>query len=375
MAIGFSSSPRDIRELGIQKNVRGKKTRNPGWEPGNHWVQCDRCSSIIRAKDAMITWDHLVVCPDDWEIRHPQDFVRGRYDDITAKEPRRPEGADIGIDGEPLSTTTGSSSSSSNQFYELPMGSIEVSQNLGTLSGGLVTTIVDKYIGNKDTKLFTVQQPPRVSQFTFNTDGDLSTLTFDKRSDQIVGISTVSAIAFSILGDKMFVADLGDDVVIMSLDTPWDVGSFTIDQISQLGPQLVSIVGLTFNTAGTKMWFVAGTPSLVREFTLSSAYDIDSKVETATFNYTAGGVSSSARDFKFSNDGLRFYILDAFGDTHQYNMTSPYDITTASFSKDSPTISQGNGMNLYQRDAKSLIHLVNSTVVTQRPMTLTTISS
>lgn len=85
------------QDFSISRNVRGKKTRNPGFDPGNHWVQCDRCSAAIRAKDAMITWDNLVVCPDDWEIRHPQDFVRGRLDDIQAKEPRRPESPDVFI--------------------------------------------------------------------------------------------------------------------------------------------------------------------------------------------------------------------------------------------------------------------------------------
>ena len=77
------------------RNVRGKKTRSPGWKAGNHWVYCDRCSSAIRAKDAKKTWDNLIVCPDDWEPRHPQDFVRGRRDDIRAKEPVRSEPADL----------------------------------------------------------------------------------------------------------------------------------------------------------------------------------------------------------------------------------------------------------------------------------------
>ena len=80
------------------RNVRGKKTRSPGWKAGNHWVYCDRCSSAIRAKDAKKTWDNLIVCPDDWEPRHPQDFVRGRRDDIRAKEPVRSEPEDRFID-------------------------------------------------------------------------------------------------------------------------------------------------------------------------------------------------------------------------------------------------------------------------------------
>jgi hypothetical protein len=78
---------KDTSARSPSKNVRGKKTRSPSYKPGDHWVQCDRCASIIRSSDAMQTWDGLIVCPDDWEIRHPQDFVRGRSEDIAATDP------------------------------------------------------------------------------------------------------------------------------------------------------------------------------------------------------------------------------------------------------------------------------------------------
>ena len=94
---GNSSSRSDIKGIST-KNARGRKTRNPGWKPGDHWVSCDRCSCDIRASDAKMTWDNLIVCPDDWEPRHPQDFVRGRQDSINAKEPIRPEPTEIFVE-------------------------------------------------------------------------------------------------------------------------------------------------------------------------------------------------------------------------------------------------------------------------------------
>jgi len=81
-----------------KRNVRGKKTRNPGYEAGNHWVECARSGAIIRAKDAMMTWDGLLVCPDDWEPRHPQDFVRGREERIKPEGHIRSESADRFVD-------------------------------------------------------------------------------------------------------------------------------------------------------------------------------------------------------------------------------------------------------------------------------------
>lgn len=60
----------------------GKKVRNPGYTPGDNWIICDRCGFACKGSQAKSTWDGLVVCPEDWEPRHEQDFVRSRKDKI-----------------------------------------------------------------------------------------------------------------------------------------------------------------------------------------------------------------------------------------------------------------------------------------------------
>ena len=44
---------------------------------------CDVCGKKIKAHKAKHRWDGLVVCPEDFEQRHPQDFVKARVDKIT----------------------------------------------------------------------------------------------------------------------------------------------------------------------------------------------------------------------------------------------------------------------------------------------------
>jgi hypothetical protein len=61
------------------------KTRNPGYRPGQHWVQCDVCGFNYRLNEVRERWDGLVVCRKDFERRHPQDFVRAKADDSSAK--------------------------------------------------------------------------------------------------------------------------------------------------------------------------------------------------------------------------------------------------------------------------------------------------
>lgn len=77
-----------------RKNARNQHTRNPGYKPGDHWVSCDVCGCDVRSSDSMKTWDNRVVCPDDWEPRHEQDFVRSREDRQTPVGNVRPDPAD-----------------------------------------------------------------------------------------------------------------------------------------------------------------------------------------------------------------------------------------------------------------------------------------
>lgn len=62
------------------------KSKNPGYEPGNHWVICDICGVAYRNKEMRETWDNKIVCRHDYEPRHPQEFVKAQ------KEKVRPEG-------------------------------------------------------------------------------------------------------------------------------------------------------------------------------------------------------------------------------------------------------------------------------------------
>lgn len=55
---------------------------------GDHNVTCDVCSKKIKMSEAKLRWDGFLVCKDDYEMRHPQDFVRARQDKISVRETR-----------------------------------------------------------------------------------------------------------------------------------------------------------------------------------------------------------------------------------------------------------------------------------------------
>lgn len=70
--------------------------------PGDFKRICDRCGSVFHASQTFRTWDGLYVCREDWEPRHPQDFVRGRLDNQNVPNPR-PEPLETIVG--PLTTT------------------------------------------------------------------------------------------------------------------------------------------------------------------------------------------------------------------------------------------------------------------------------
>jgi hypothetical protein len=67
-----------------------------GYIPGDFKRVCDRCGFVYRASETRKTWDGLWVCVEDFETRHPQDFVRGRVDIQNVPSPR-PEPVDTVI--------------------------------------------------------------------------------------------------------------------------------------------------------------------------------------------------------------------------------------------------------------------------------------
>lgn len=56
---------------------------NTFYKPGSWNAFCDGCGRVFKAEELQLDWKGLMMCPRDWEPRHPQDFVRGVTDNMT----------------------------------------------------------------------------------------------------------------------------------------------------------------------------------------------------------------------------------------------------------------------------------------------------
>jgi len=50
---------------------------------GNWNAICDSCGRKFKASSMMRRWDGVMVCKEDYEVRHPQDFLRVQRERIS----------------------------------------------------------------------------------------------------------------------------------------------------------------------------------------------------------------------------------------------------------------------------------------------------
>jgi hypothetical protein len=65
------------------------------WYRGRWLFYCDVCGKKMVSTDAKRRWDGLYVCKNDWEMRHPSDFIRARKEtsnELPWSRPVLPEG-------------------------------------------------------------------------------------------------------------------------------------------------------------------------------------------------------------------------------------------------------------------------------------------
>lgn len=78
------------------------------YKSGDWWAICDVCGRKMKASHARHRWDGLIVCDEDFEHRHPQDFIKVRQDKVTVPFIRpRPQDTftDIHYQGNTLTCT------------------------------------------------------------------------------------------------------------------------------------------------------------------------------------------------------------------------------------------------------------------------------
>jgi hypothetical protein len=75
---------------------KNRRMRKGGsfWRSGDFNRICDMSGFKVKASQTMKTWDGFIVRKEDWEARHPQDFLTGTVDKIKVDD-ARPESENV----------------------------------------------------------------------------------------------------------------------------------------------------------------------------------------------------------------------------------------------------------------------------------------
>lgn len=167
-----------------------------------------------------------------------------------------------------------------------------------------------------------------------------------------------------------------------TLSTAWDLSTAT--KTATFTPAFAAQDGFWFNPNGTQLFmgYSVFTDSVIREYTLSTAWDITTASETGkTFN--TGPQQFGPRAIRFSPDGINLYALNTGDDIiRHWTCSTAFDIATATLTSDTFEVvalqADGNfvitddGLELYYIEDSSTpkLQLGNHTLST--PWDLTT---
>jgi len=210
------------------------------------------------------------------------------------------------------------------------------------------------------TKMFVVGRSTNyVYSYNLSTAYDLGSASYTQSFDISGEDGDPLDVTFNGDGRKMFVAG-NDTNTVYSYDvsTAYDLGSVSYNQKFDVSGTDITPSGVTFNGDGSKMFVMGYQSSNVYSYNLSTAYDLGSASYNQSFDVSEG--DDRPPDMTFNGDGTKMLVVGSKDDNvYSYNLSTAYDISTASYNQTSFDVSGQNsnprGMALNRDGSKMFL--------------------
>ena len=210
---------------------------------------------------------------------------------------------------------------------------------------------------------------------TLSTPFDLATATVDVKKFYVGGQdATPNTPFFGDSGTKMYVMGATNDRVYQyNLTTAWDVSTASYSNNSLLvTSQDATPTGLFFGDSGTKLYVVGTTTDTVYQYTLSTAWDI-STASYALLSFVVATQETAPRALFFKPDGTKMFVIGITGDdVNEYDLSTAWNVSTASFVRVSAAVGEATPAGLWFKDDGTKMYVTGQTNDTVREFTLST---
>jgi DNA-binding beta-propeller fold protein YncE len=222
----------------------------------------------------------------------------------------------------------------------------------------------------------------KVYEYTLSTAWDISSASFTQDFSVSAQGTSPTSVFFKPDGTKMYIPDSSSDVISeYDLSTPWDISTASYLQNFSVATEETTPTDVFIKPDGTTMYVLGATGDDINQYTLSTPWDVSSasyvqnfsvsgqdaiplgmffKPDGSTFymtgitsdivyQYVIGGFSVAAQetipdDIAFKPDGTKMYIVGSDGDdVNEYDLSTAWDITTASFVQNFSVTAQETG--------------------------------
>ena len=256
----------------------------------------------------------------------------------------------------------------SYQLSDMSYDSVSATVASSTLTAGL-------YFKNDGSKVYflEVEVSPssvKVREVDFSTNWDITTGTAGGLSSSFYSTTGYAKdLYIKPDGTKAYILGYGgsDAVHQLSFSTAWDPTTLSLDGVS------VAVTSVpfcfSFKPDGTKFYVGDNTANRIYQYSLSTAWDIS----TASYDFVSFSLSATdpkkyyPRGLDFSADGSSFLVFTNNDDSvHQYNMSTPWDVSTASIDTSLNVSAQVSDVGaLRWNDDGTKFYLINDTVLFQ----------
>jgi sugar lactone lactonase YvrE len=130
-------------------------------------------------------------------------------------------------------------------------------------------------------------------------------------------------------GSKLYMTGRNDEVYEYDCSTPYDTSTASLSASLDVSNDVSVPNGMEWNNDGSKLYVVGRSNSDVYEYDLTTPFDVTTASYAAELNVFSQ--EADPKGMAWNADGSKLYIVgDDSDNVVQYGLTTPFDVTTAS---------------------------------------------